>query len=238
MVKRLKIPVLSFILMIPVIVLSGCVKVEDLNPILSPQSGLSQDQIAAGLKEALRVGSDTVVGKLGRRDGFNKDGFAHIYLPQDLAKVQKTLKKIGFSHYLDDLELKLNRAAEKATPRAKQLFVGAIKQMSWGDVKQIYNGPDDAATQYFQNKMTAPLKKDMQPVISKALSEVGVVQSYERVMQKYHSIPFVPDVRADLTNYAMDKTLNAVFHYLAKEEAAIRHDPVKRTTELLRKVFG
>jgi len=235
---RLNSVVLSGVLALLVGLLGGCVKVDDLVRELDQKSGLSQEQIAAGLKEALRVGSDTVVGKLGKPDGFNKDGFAHIYLPENLGKVQNSLKKIGYSHYLDDLELKLNRAAEKATPRAKQLFISAIKQLTWDDVKRIYNGPDDAATRYFQQKMTAPLKTDIYPVINKALSEVGVIQSYERVMSKYHSIPFVPNVRADLTDYTINKTLDAVFHYLAQEEAAIRKEPAKRTTELLRKVFG
>ena len=217
---------------------SACVKVDDLVKKIDQHGSLSQDQIAAGLKEALRVGSSSVVGRLGRMDGFNKDGFAHILLPKNLAKVQTTLKKIGYGRYLDDLELKLNRAAEKATPRARQLFIDAIKQLSWADVKQIYKGPNDAATRYFEQKMTAPLKKSMYPVINTALAEVGAIRSYERTMNKYKSIPFVPDVRADLTDYTIDKTLRAVFHYLAREEAAIRQDPAKRTTELLRKVFG
>ena len=93
-------------------------------------SGLSNSQIAAGLKEALRVGSETVVGKLGRKNGFNNDRVAHIPLPKNLGKVQSALTKIGYSHYLDDLELKLNHAAEKATPRAKALFVKAVKQLT------------------------------------------------------------------------------------------------------------
>lgn len=219
-------------------VLSGCVEMDMLRQQITREGTLSNSEIAAGLKEALRVGSDSVVNRLGKHNGFNKDSFAHIYLPQDLARVQSTLKKIGYSHYLDDLELKLNRAAEKATPRAKTLFISAIKQLTWSDVKNIYNGPDDAATRYFQGKMTPPLKKDMYPVINQVLAEVGVVQSYERTIRKYRSIPFVPDVRADLTEYTINKTLDAVFHYLAKEEAAIRKNPAKRTTELLRKVFG
>ena len=146
------------------------------------------------------------------------------------------MKKIGYIHYLDDLEL--NRTAKKASPRAKAIFINAIKQLTWDDVKGIYQGPDDAATRYFQKKMTTLLKKDMHPVINKMLSEVGVIQSYERTMKKYQSIPFAPDVRADLTDYTINKTLDAVFHYLEKEEAAIRKELAKRTSELLRKVFG
>jgi len=224
-----------------IISLSGCAELKQLRSQLDQQGsspGLSQYDIASGLKEALRVGSSTVVSKLGRRDGFNKDKVAHIILPKNLLKVQKTLKQIGYGKYLDDLELKINRAAEVATPKAKALFVNAITQLTWTDVKKIYNGPDDAATRYFQGKMTSPLKKEMTPVINNALARVGVIQSYEKAMSKYNSLPFVPDVRADLTTHTLDKTLGAIFYYLGQEEAAIRKDPVKRTTAILKKVFG
>lgn len=220
------------------VAVSGCAELDKLTKKLDGNQGLSNSEIAAGLKEALRVGSTTVVGNLGRKNGFNNDSVAHIHLPKNLNKVQSTLKKIGYSHYLDDLEIKLNRAAEKATPRAKTLFLNAIKQLTWRDVKNIYYGPNDAATRYFQGKMTPPLKRDMRPVISNVLAEVGAIKSYERTINKYQSLPFVPDVRADLTDYTIDKTLDAIFYYLAKEEAAIRKDPAKRTTELLRRVFG
>jgi hypothetical protein len=218
--------------------ISGCAELDKLRYKLNNSNGLSQHQIAAGLKEALRVGSTTVVKKLSTKNGFNKDPVVHINLPKNLNKVQQALKKIGYSHYLDDLELKLNRAAEKATPRAKTLFFNAIKQLTWQDVKNIYHGPDDAATRYFQKNMTPSLKKDMYPVINKVLAEVGAIQSYERSMKKYQSIPFVPDVRADMTDYTITKTLDAIFYYLAKEETGIRKDPAKRTTKLLRQVFG
>jgi len=227
------------LLLLMTVTLSSCAELEKLrSEINNNGSGLSQKDIAAGLKEALRVGSETVVKNLGRYNGFNKDKVAHIVLPKNLNKVRKTLKKIGYSQQLDDLELKLNRAAEKATPKAKALFINAIKQLTWQDVKQIYNGPDDAATRYFQSRMTPPLKQEMKPVINSALAQSGAIKSYERIMDKYHSLPFVPDVRADLTQYTIDKTLNAIFYYLAQEEAAIRKEPAKRTTELLKRVFG
>lgn len=220
------------------LLLTSCAELDKFRKQLDGNGGLTTSQIADGLKEALRVGSTTVVSNLGRKNGFNNDRVAHIALPENLNKVQNALKKIGYSHYLDDLELKLNRAAERATPRAKTIFFNAIKQMTWQDVKNIYHGPNDAATRYFQRTMTPPLKNDMRPVISKVLAEVGAIQSYERTVKKYQSLPFVPDVRADMTDYTINKTLDAIFYYLAKEEAAIRKDPAKRTTELLRQVFG
>ena len=142
------------------------------------------------------------------------------------------------SPLLDDLELKLNRAAEVATPKAKALFGEAISEMTFEDVMNIYNGPEDSATRYFQDKMTPPLATEMQPIVEQSLAEVGAVQAYENVMGEYRSIPFVPDVKADLTTYVVEKGMDGIFYYMAKEEAAIRQNPAKQTTELLQKVFG
>jgi hypothetical protein len=194
--------------------------------------------IGAGLKEALRVGSDTVVGQLGKADGFNGDPKIHIPLPKNFQKVQSTLKAIGMSSLLDDLELKLNRGAEQATPKAKELFWSSIEQMTLDDVMGIYNGPPDAATRYFQKKMSKPLGEAMRPIVDESLQQAGAVQAYDNVMGKYRAVPFVPDVKADLIGYVVDKGMDGIFHYLAQEEAAIRKNPAKRTTELLQKVFG
>jgi hypothetical protein len=142
------------------------------------------------------------------------------------------------SGLFDDLELKLNRAAEEATPEAKALFLDAIQEMTLEDAEQIFRGPEDAATRYFQGKMSEPLAVRMQPLVEKSLQQVGAVQSYETAMGQYRSLPFVPDLRADLTRHVIDRGLDGIFYYLAREEAAIRQNPAMRTTELLRKVFG
>jgi hypothetical protein len=202
------------------------------------QQALTSQEIGAGLKEALLVGSGNVVSQLGRLDGFNLDPAVHIPLPQQLNTVKSLLGKVGMSPLLDDLELKLNRAAEVAAPKAKELFAQAISEMTFEDVMNIYNGPDDAATRYFQDKMTPPLVQEMQPVVEQSLAEVGAVQAYDNVMGEYRAIPFVPDVKADLTTYVVEKGMDGIFHYMAVEEAAIRQNPAKRTTELLQRVFG
>lgn len=206
------------------------------SPATAPSANTSQ--VAAGLKEALRVGSDTVVSKLGKLDGFNADPKIHIPLPKSFKTVQSTLQPLGMSYLLDDLELKLNRAAEQATPKAKALFLSAIEGMTLDDVMGIYNGPPDAATRYFQGKMSPQLAVEMKPVVDLALEQAGAVQAYDSVMGQYKTVPFVPDVKADLTGYVVDQGMNGIFHYLAQEEAAIRQNPAKRTTELLRTVFG
>lgn len=199
---------------------------------------LTDAEIGDGLIEALKVGTEKVVRQVGTADGYNLDSDIHIPLPGVLKDVQKVLKTIGMSSLADDLELRLNRAAEAAAPEAKELFWQAISEMTLDDVRQIYDGPDDAATRYFQDKMTPPLAKRMQPVVDRSLADVGAIQSYDNMMGQYKSVPFVPDVKADLTSYIVEKAMDGLFYYVAKEEAAIRNNPAARTTELLQKVFG
>ena len=199
---------------------------------------LTEKDIANGLKEALKIGSDRVVARLSQNNGYLKDKNIHIALPPKLQKVHNTLKKVGLVRYTRELEVKMNRAAEAAAPKAKKIFRHAIKSMHWQDVQAIYKGKNDAATQYFKKKMTPALKKMMKPVIVQTLDQVGVVKEYKKVLKRYHAIPLLPKVEYDLTAYVMDKSINGLFYYLAKEEAAIRQDPAKRTTELLRRVFS
>lgn len=201
-------------------------------------SSLSTGEIASGLREALRVGSERVVASLGRADGFNGVADVHIPLPDKLKKVQSMLGRVGMGGLADDLELRLNRAAEAAVPQAKKLFFNAISSMTIDDAKKILNGPKDSATQYFRGRMSTPLAAEMKPIVDDQLSQVGAVAAYDRMIGQYKTIPFVPDVKADLTNHVLAKAIDGVFLYLGREEAAIRDNPVKRTTEILKKVFG
>ncbi len=201
-------------------------------------SNLSQTEIGEAFKDALHIGTENVVNKLGMINGFNNDPSIHIPLPSQLDTAKKMLSKVGMSYLLDDLELKLNRAAEAATPKAKELFWKAISDMTFDDVMKIYNGPKDSATQYFKSKMSPALTKEMEPIVKQSLSEVGAVQSYDNVMNQYKTLPFVPDIHADLTSYTIEKGLDGIFYYVAQEEAAIRENPARQTTNLLKKVFG
>jgi len=199
---------------------------------------LSSAEVGSGLKEALRVGTETVVGELGQPGGFNLDPQIHIPLPSQLEQVKTLLGKVGMDSMLTDLENELNEAAEIATPKARDLFLQAINEMTLDDVMAIYDGPDDAATQYFKSKMSAPLAMEMKPVVDESLADVGAVTTYDSAMESYHALPFVPQVDVDLSDYVVQKGLDGIFYYLAKEEAAIRNDPMKRTTDLLKSVFG
>lgn len=234
----------NFILMLSATSLAGCQTDAIGGAGLSLQSALNaarpltDGEIGDGLKEALRVGTQRVVAQLGAMDGYNADPAIHIPLPKNLAKVHEVLTKIGANRMTADLELKLNRAAERAAPEAKAVFWDAITAMTLEDVRGIWKGPDDAATQYFRGKMTSPLTQRFTPIVLDSMNEVGAIRSYDNMMAKYKSVPFVPDIKGDLTKYTVGKGLDGLFHYVGKEEAAIRRDPAKRTTELLKRVFG
>jgi len=204
----------------------------------SVSSALSNQDISAAFKQALSIGTGEVIGQLGVKNGFNLDPKVHIPLPDNLAKVQNVLGAAGLGFMMDDLETRINRAAEIATPHAKELFLNAISEMTFDDVLQIYNGPQDSATTFFKNKMSAPLSDKLTPFVNSAISEAGVVKTYDSVMSKYKAIPFMPDVKADLTSYVVDQGIDGIFFYLAQEEAQIRQDPIRHTTDLLKKVFG
>lgn len=207
--------------------------------LLSPGTApLSTEEIGAGLREALRVGTERVVAQVGAFDGFNADPQIHIPLPGVLKDVQSALRTVGMSRLADDLETRLNRAAETAAPEAKELFWQAIRQMTLDDVRKIYDGPDDAATQYFKGKMSPELARRLRPIVDDSLAQVGAIKSYDDMMSRYRAMPFVPDVKADLSDHVVAKAMDGIFHYVAKEEAAIRNEPAARTTALLKRVFG
>ena len=200
--------------------------------------GLSTDDIARGLKQALSVGSQNVVGQLGQVNGFNNDPVAHIPLPRGLEKVRDVARKVGLSGQLDGLETRLNQAAELATPKAKALFLSAISRMTIDDAVGILRGPDNAATEYFRGVMGGDLAAAMRPIIDDSLSQVGAVRSFNSLLASYRKIPLAPPIEADLTNHVLEQGIDGIFYYIATEEKAIRDDPLKRTTDLLQRVFG
>jgi len=201
-------------------------------------SNLNVEEITEGLQEALRVGTETVVGQIGSADGYNGDPAIHIPLPEKMQQAQAFLKKFGLSDMADEVEERLNRGAEAAAPKTKEIIWTAISEMKMEDAQAIYDGPDDAATQYFRGTSTVELKETVRPIIEQSLQDVGAIQAYDSLVAQYSNYPLVPDIKSDLTDHATDAALEGLFHYLAVEEAAIRNDPVKRTTEILTNVFG
>ena len=201
-------------------------------------SMLSNDDISAGLREALKVGSERVLGQIGTADGYNLDKNIHIPLPKQMRQAQSIMRKFGLSEMADDVELKLNRAAEAAAPKTKEIFWDSITSMTLTDARQIYEGPDNAATEYFRRTTSGKLAEVIRPIVDKSLNDVGAVEAYDNLLGEYSKLPMVPDVKTDLTDHAVAKALKGIFYYLAKEEAAIRQNPAKRTSDILVKVFG
>ena len=201
-------------------------------------AALSNSEISAGLKEALRIGATQVVSRLGQSNGFNLDPQIHIPLPAQLQSVDRALSAIGMGSLTQNLESRLNKAAEIATPKAKQLFINAISGLSMEDAYAILRGPKDAATTYLRKVTGGQLTNEMLPLIRSALSQAGAVQMYDQVLGQYSQLPFMPDVKANLNDYVAQKALDGIFHYVAQEELKIRTNPAARTTDILKKVFG
>lgn len=199
---------------------------------------LSTNEIVAGLKEALATGSSTVVAQLGQPNGFSGDPRIRIPLPSSLQKAKDVASKVGLGGRFEELEAKLNEAAEQATPKAKDLFLGAIRSMSVEDASGILQGPDDAATQYFRGRTGSELQSEMRPIVDDALGQVGAVATFNSLASRYNAIPGVPTLDADLTGYVVDEGMDGIFTYLAEEEKSIRENPLKRTSEILQRVFG
>jgi Protein of unknown function (DUF4197) len=203
-------------------------------------AGLSSGEIGSGLKAALKLASQNAVGRVGKVDGFNGDPAIRIPLPGPLQKIEAPLKAMGASGMLDDLQTKMNRAAEQAAPKALNIFTDAISKMSISDARGILSGPKDAATQYFRRTTSSDLTASFKPIVDKSLSSVGAVRALQSVQAKASSIPFAGDSAKSfsLTDFTVSKALDGLFHYMATEEEAIRSNPAARTTDLLKKVFG
>lgn len=196
------------------------------------------DQAASGLKAALNQGAGKAVALLGREDGFFGNADVRIPLPGKLQKARKTLKKLGLKKQTDALELAMNRAAEAAVPQARQLFVDAISKMTVADAISILKGPDDAATQYFRATMTAPLTEAFLPIVGQATARIDLAKTYDAVAARASSLGLVDEEDASIDAYVTRKALDGLFLMMAREEVAIRKDPLGQADALLRSVFG
>jgi len=204
----------------------------------STAADLSTDKIAAGLKEALKVSTSNAVTKTGRPDGFLKNPSIKIQLPDKLRSAGTGLRLVGMGPQLDQLEVGMNRAAEQATPKAKQIFFNALMRMTISDARNILKGSDTAATEYFRNSSSEELTTAFAPIVHTAMQNVGVVRQYNQVMQNSLAAPLMQNRNFDLDKYVVGKTLDGLFFMLGEEEKKIRKDPAAQTTTLLREVFG
>jgi hypothetical protein len=207
-------------------------------PQLSKIPGLGGVDIASGLKEALDKGISKQVTKLTATDGFYKNEAVKILMPEELQKVDATLRKIGLSSLADEGIKVLNRAAEDAVKEATPIFVSAVKNISFNDAKSILLGNENAATTYLQGSTTTALYGKFNPVIKNSFSKVGADVIWSNIIKKYNSIPLVKKVNPDLTDYTTNQALAGVFKMIAVEEKSIRTDINERTSPLLKSVFA
>ena len=199
---------------------------------------LSESTVAEGLREALRVGSGRAVDSTSRVDGYLANELIRIHLPEELETMARILRSAGFGAQVDALEVAMNRAAEQAAGEAREIFVDAILDLSIVDAFAILRGHETAATDYLRTQTSDELRLRFQPVIANKMKEVDLYQAYSHLAGIYNALPFSKPVPASLDLYLTEEALDGLFTVLAQEERKIREDPLARTTELLRRVFG
>ncbi len=199
--------------------------------------GLTNADIVEGLKQALTVGTQNGTSRLSSVDGFFKDAAVKILIPDDAKKVESTLRNLGMGGLVDKAVLSMNRAAEDAAKGAGNIFISAVKQMTITDAVNILKGGNFAATDYFKSKTTAALTASFKPVIDKALQNVNATKYWGDVTKVYNQFSSTK-VNTDLSAYVTQKAMDGIFYQVGLEEQKIRKDPVARTTEILKKVFG
>ena len=200
--------------------------------------GVSEEEVAKGLKEALNIGIETGVSQLSKKDGYFKDPQIKIPMPAEAKNVEEKLRSIGQGKKVDDAIESINRAAEDAAIASKDLFVTAIKNLTLKDVMNILHGKEDAATTFLSVNTRSQLVEKFKPIISNSLDKVGATRYWTTVFTTYNMIPLVQKVNPDLVEYATNKAIDGLFIQIAKQELAIRKNPAARVSELLKKVFG
>lgn len=212
-----------------------------LEAVTQPSSGsgsLTNGDIAAGLREALRIGISNGADQASAVDGYFKNPLLRIAFPPEAQKVASKLRQLGFNKQVDQFELSLNRAAEDAAKVAKPVFVKAITSMSIQDAVGILRGQDDAATQYLRRTSGQQLVSEFTPIIDSTLAKNNATRYYKDLVTTYNKIPLVQKVNPSLTEYATNKAVDGLFILVAQEEKKIRENPAARATDLLKRVFG
>ncbi len=206
---------------------------------VSAQFGrLSDSKIVAGLKEALQIGTGNATNLTGRLDGFFKNAAIKILLPKQLDTVGKGLRMAGQGRMVDEFVLSMNRAAEKAAPEARKIFVDAVKQMSFDDARKILFGNETAATDYFKARTSTRIATAFRPIIEKSMDEVGATRQYKDLIGRFQNIPFAKSQALDIDAYVVSKSLDGLFYMVGEEEKKIRKDPIARVSSILKDVFG
>ncbi len=212
--------------------------INEVNKATGAEKPLTTAEVGEGLKEALINGISKGSDLVSQLDGYFKNPEIKIPFPPEVKKVENTLRDIGLGSEVDKFVMTLNRGAEDAAKEAKPIFISAIKSMTIQDAWAILKGEDNAATEYLRKTTSLQLKEKFKPVIQNSLNKVNATKYYGDLVTRYNKIPFVEKVNPNLDDYATDKAIEGLFLMIAKEEKNIRMDPVARTTDLLKRVFG
>jgi len=206
----------------------------------SGKNSLSQKEAAGGIKEAMAQGVSRSIKQLGREDGFNNDPAVRILVPKQLRKVADLSRQLGAGKKVDQFELSMNRAAEKAIPAAADIFADAVRQMTVKDAINIVRGDQDAGTQFFRRATEDKLRTKFMPIVAEATAKTGVTKRYKEMSGKNSSVTklFGGGESIDLDRYVTDKALDGLYHYVAEQEKQIRRNPTQQSSDLLREVFG
>ena len=225
-------------LIIGITLFVSCSELQQVVNQLPTGTTLGNEQIGSGLRAALDKGITKQVSRLTKTDGFYKNDLVKILLPEELRKVDKTLRDIGLDKLADEGLKVLNRAAEDAVSEATPIFVDAVKEISFNDAKSILLGDDKAATTYLQDKTTSALYEKFNPVIKSSFEKVGADKVWSSLINKYNAIPLTSNINPDLTDYVTQEALKGVYTMIAVEEKEIRTKSSSRTTDLLKEVFA
>lgn len=237
--------ILSISIIISVLALQSCAgqKInfgKVLNGVLeqTQQGGITDGDVVMGLKEALKVGINKGADSASRMNGFFLNPKIRIPFPPEVQKVETTLRKIGLGNEVDKFVVSLNRGAEEAAKEAKPIFVNAIMSMNFSDAWAILRGDKNAATMFLKRTTTAALIEKFSPVVEKALQKTDATKYYTDLANTYNAIPFTQKINPDLKGYATQKAIDGLFILVEEEEARIRENPLARTSDILKRVFG
>ena len=217
--------------------LTACTQLQTVLDDVTSGTGLTSQQIGSGLKEALEVGIGKGSDRLSALDGYYKSAYK-ILLPDEVVKVENTLRNLGAGSLVDNAIQKINRAAEDAAKGAKPIFVSAIKQMTFQDAMGILKGDKNAATQYLNRTTHTQLYNQFQPVIVQSLNKMKALDAWAKVVNRYNKIPLVQKVNPNLDDHITSKALDGLFSMVEKEELNIRNNVSARSTKLLKDVFA
>ena len=228
----------KIIALVSIFILGSCAELQSVVDNLPNQVGIDNATIASGLRQALDFGIEKQVTKLTQKNGFYGNPLVKILLPEELQKVDRTLRSIGLSSLADEGLKVLNRAAEDAVGEATPIFVQAVKGITFNDAKTILLGNDSAATRYLEDKTDTALYAKFNPIIKQSFSKVGADKIWNDLITKYNALPLTANVNPDLTDYVTNEALKGVYTMIAVEEKDIRTNIASRTTTLLKKVFA